>query len=225
MPWGYAAAAVGSAVIGSKSASESSRATGRASKRSIAEQRRQFDLSRADRAPYRAAGRGALTSLQDMMGLDAENPYEAGTPESNAFESRQKYDFKESPGYQFRLDQGMQALDRSQAGRRLGGRAAKEALRYGQDYGSGEFGKQFSRLSTIAGYGPSAFDSGGPSGVPGTMESAGANRANAAIMGGTAVNDAIQGGLSNYMTYQQYNQQPNYNVPGDAYMPAAQYGG
>lgn len=239
-----------SGIMGHEAAGKASRATARASKASIAEQRRQFDVSRADRAPYRAAGREALLSLSDMMGLKTENPYTSeiaelqrqiasvkkpvgkgfaakakmaaatkGIPaqqqklqdliaKSEAFESREKYDFQESPGYQFRLGEGMKGLERSQAGRRLGGRAAKEALRYGQEYASGEYGKEFSRLSTLAGYGPASFDTGGPSGVPGTIEAGGRAQAAAGMAGSQAVSQAIQGGLQNYMTYQAYNQPP-----------------
>jgi len=227
-----AGAVVTSAVIGAKSSKDAARKQSKSADASIAEQRRQFDLSRADRAPYRAAGRQALFSLQDMMGIKAKNPYEAGTPEAAAFDNRQQYDFKATPGYEFRLGEGMKALERSQAGRRLGGRAAKEAMRYGQDYGSSEFGKQFNRLSVLSGYGPASFDTGGPSGVPGTMERAGEAQAQAGLAGAAIGSQAIQGGLNNYMTWQSYNKPTNYGIPadyrsgaaaGDAYMPAATY--
>jgi len=227
-----AGSAIIGGVMGDRASRRASRTTDKASRASIAEQRRQFDLSRADRAPYRAAGRQALTSLQDMMGIKTKNPYEAGTPEAAAFDNRQQYDFKATPGYEFRLGEGMKALERSQAGRRLGGRAAKEAMRYGQDYASSEFGNQFNRLSTLAGYGPASFDTGGPSGVPGTMERAGEAQAQAGLAGAGIGSQAIQGGLNNYMTWKSYNQPTNYGIPadyrsgaaaGDAYMPAATY--
>jgi hypothetical protein len=61
-----------------------------------------------------------------------------------------EYDITQTPGYQFRLEEGYKGLERSQAGRRLGGRAAKEAMRYGQEYASGEYGKEFERLRGMA---------------------------------------------------------------------------
>lgn len=197
------AAIIGGAVIsglmGADAAKSSAKTSARASRRSIAEQRRQFDLSRADRAPYRAVGEQALFSLSDMMGQG--NPYEEGTEEYTAFESREKYDFTETPGYQFRLGEGQKALERSQAGRHLGGRAAKEAIRFGQGEGSQEFGAAFKRLSTLAGYGPPSLDTGGPTGVPGTIEAGGRAKAGYDYAGAESVNQAVQGGLSNWMTY------------------------
>jgi len=214
-----------SGIMGSEAAGKSSRATARASKASIAEQRRQFDIIQKQAAPYRKVGEQALYSLADMMGVESKNPYEAGTDEYTAFENRQKYDFQETPGYQFRLGEGEKALERSQAGRRLGGRAAKEALRYGQEFGAAERGAEFSKLSTLAGFGPSTVGAGMPTGIPGTIEAGGRAAAEYGYKGSEAISGAIQGGLGNLMAWQAYNQPGGYGVPGDAYMPAAQYGG
>lgn len=208
-------------VIGSKGASKAGREQAKATRASIAEQRRQFDITQAQAAPYRKVGSQALFSLADMMGVKTENPYEPGTPEYTAFENRQTYDFQKSPGYQFRLEEGMKGLERSQAGRRLGGRAAKEALRYGQGFASNEYGSAFNRLSTLAGFGPPTVGAGMPTGIPGTIEAGGRAQAETSLAQAGIANQAIQGGLQNYMTYQNYNQP----VAGDAYMPAAQYGG
>lgn len=132
----------------------------------------------------------------------------AGLKEKQAaFENREKYDFQESPGYQFRLEEGMKGLEASQAGRRLGGRAAKEAMRYGQGMASEEFGKQFGRLSQLAGYGPqatSATIAGKPSTAGyGTMAEAG-------WKGAEAQSEAIQGTLGNIATWSEYNK-PDYS--------------
>lgn len=212
---GVGAAIVGGALIsgamGSKAAGKSARAQRRAAEASIAEQRRQFDLTRADAAPYRKVGSQALFSLADMMGVKTENPYEPGTPEHTAFQNRETYDFQKSPGYQFRLEEGMKGLERSQAGRRLGGRAAKEALRYGQGYASGERGAEISRLATLAGFGPPTVGAGMPTGIPGTIERGGAAQAQAGVAGAAMTNQAIQGGLGNYMQWQQYNQGGGYD--------------
>jgi hypothetical protein len=50
-------------------------------------------------------------------------------------------EFTESPGYQFRLGQGVQALERGAAarGRQLSGAQGKALTRYGQDYASNEY--------------------------------------------------------------------------------------
>lgn len=61
--------------------------------------------------------------------------------------------FKEDPGYQFRLDQGMKGLNNSAAARGglLSGAALKAADQYNQDYASGEYGNAFNRYQTTRG--------------------------------------------------------------------------
>lgn len=120
--------------------------------------------------------------------------------ERRAIGEREPYEWTTSPGYQFRLAEGMKALERSQAGRRLGGRALKEAMRYGQEFGAGEFGTQYGRLAQLAGFGPPTIGAGMPTGIPGTMERAGTAQAQAGMMGAQSWSQALQGGLGNYMT-------------------------
>jgi hypothetical protein len=62
------------------------------------------------------------------------------------------------PGYNFRLGEGMKALDRSAAARGglISGGALKAATRYGQDYGSQEFGNAYERMAGLARLGPSS---------------------------------------------------------------------
>lgn len=204
---GVETAIIGSALIsgymGQQAAGEASKATAKASKASIVEQRRQFDIMQSERAPYLATGKKYLGKLDQFMSGD--------------------YDITQTPGYQFRLEEGMKAVQRSQAGRTLGGRAVKESIRYGQEYATGERGAEFSRLSTLAGYGPASFGTGGAPGVPGTMERAGVAQAQYGYQGMVSANQAIQGGMSNYMTWQAYNKPGGYGVEGDAYMPAYGY--
>ena len=67
MPWMAAAAAIGGSLLSSSSAEDAANnatnASSAASAASIAEQRRQYDLNRADMAPYTAAGTGAVNRL------------------------------------------------------------------------------------------------------------------------------------------------------------------
>ncbi len=126
------------------------------------------------------------------------------------------YDVTKSPGYQFRLAEGEKALQRAQTagGRRLSGRAVKEGQRYAQDYASGEYGNYLDRLYRLAGFGSSAV---GTSAAAGTQTAANVGaaygrgygtQANALLAGGQAaanrwgaLNQAVQGGLSNYFLY------------------------
>lgn len=77
------------------------------------------------------------------------------------------------PGYQFRLGEGMKALDRQAAARGglISGGALRAAQRYGQDAASQEFGNAYNRLASMAQTGPRA---------AGVMSELGSNYANSA---------------------------------------------
>jgi hypothetical protein len=130
--------------------------------------------------------------------------------------------FQQDPGYQFRLNEGLKALDRQAAARGglISGNAMKAASRYGQDYASNEYTNAFNRslaernaqlnpLQSLAGVGQSATNYVG----------------NAAQNMGQAQNQTIQGignarasgyvGGANALTsalgsYLGYNQGQNY---------------
>ena len=127
---------------------------------------------------------------------------------SQATAAPKPYDWQTDPGYQFRLGEGAKTIENSALARGglLSGKTAKALTRYGQDYGSQEFGNVFGRLSAtnnatsqfLNNINGQAFSTGNAlldaylrsSGVQGSygMEGAG------------AWNNAIQGGISNYLT-------------------------
>ena len=71
--------------------------------------------------------------------------------------------FFKSPSYQFRLDEGIRALDRSASARgRLGsGAHSRDLVEYGQGLASTEFNNYANRLATLAGYGQTAVGTAG----------------------------------------------------------------
>jgi hypothetical protein len=73
-----------------------------------------------------------------------------------------KYDWKTDPGYQFRMDEGMRAIERSAASRgQLNSGANLRAItRYAQGTASEEFSRVFDRIGRIAGFGGSAATAG-----------------------------------------------------------------
>lgn len=108
------------------------------------------------------------------------------------------------PGYQFRLDQGLKALEGNQAANRIGGgRAIKEAIRYGQNFGSQEYGNYAESLFRLAGYGGNAINTSASS-APNYGQLYG-NIGAAGAAGPSAINNAIQGGIGNYTTLTMYN--------------------
>jgi hypothetical protein len=113
-------------------------------------QREMYNQGREDMAPWREAGMDALGRMND-----------------NRF--NQQFDmqsFQQDPGYQFRMNEGMKALQASAAARgNLGGGATLKALtRYGQDVASQEYqnaynrfydqqDRSYNRLASLAGVG------------------------------------------------------------------------
>jgi hypothetical protein len=128
-----AAAIAGSALIGAYTAKKAGEAISEAETENIAFQEEVFAQQREDIAPWREAGTQALTQLQEGIASGEFDP--------------SQFKFKEDPGYQFRLSEGMKARDRSAAarGRLLSGAQEKAITRYGQDVASEEYGRAYQR--------------------------------------------------------------------------------
>lgn len=132
-------------------------------------------------------------------------------------------DFQADPGLQFRMDRGQQALERSAAagGRFLGGGTLKALTRYGQDFGSQEYGNAFNRFQTnrnarfnqlaaVAGIGQTANGQLAQLGQQ-NATTQGNNLMGAATVGGNAAmagaagwNSALNSGVNNWLTYKGY---------------------
>lgn len=141
-----AAAIGGSAVIGyvaadksgdamKDSADAAANAQVTSNRESIAFQREMFDQQRADNAPWRDAGVRSLEKLEKGIADGSFDP--------KPF----TFNFKADPGYQFRKQEGVNALDASAAarGRLQSGAQDRAVTRYGQDYASNEYDKAYSR--------------------------------------------------------------------------------
>lgn len=131
-----------SGLFGSDAADNAADQSAAAAAASVAEQRRQYDQTRADQAPYLAAGTGAVNRLG--AGVMAGGEFGAATPFNF------QYDQNADPGTAFRMSEGVKALDRSAASRGglLSGATLKGLQRYGQDLGSQEFQNAFNRYTT-----------------------------------------------------------------------------
>lgn len=97
-----------------------------------------YNQTRDDFTPYRDTGGQALSSL-------ANNDF--------------MNNWQEDPGYQFRMQEGMKAIQNSASakGGLNSGATLKALTRYGQDYASNEYqnayARQYNRLSQLAGMG------------------------------------------------------------------------
>lgn len=130
---------------------------------------------------------------------EATNVPASGSPDMSAF--------FESPDYQFNLQQGQQALDRSLAarGRALSGAGVKEGQRFASGLASQEYGNFTNRLLQMAGIGSAATNTSANAGMQtaanmgNAFMNAGNARASGYLQGGQAINNAAQGGISNLL--------------------------
>lgn len=181
-----------------------------AQREATAESRRQYTQTREDLAPYREVGVPALEQYASLFGVGREGLLS----DDEIADARSR--FVETPGYEFRFNEGIRALDRSAAarGRLRGGGHERELIRYGQGIATDEFGNYANRLAAIAGMGQGATVATGTFGQQTAgnigdilMRSAsgqaqllgGASTARASGYVGAA--NALSGGLSNYMLY------------------------
>lgn len=105
----------------------------RAADRATDEQRRQFERQVELQEPFRQVGVNALPELV------AASKYKPFTYE----------DFIVDPGYRFRLQEGLKALDRTAAARGglLGGNQLRGVTQFGQNLASEEYGNAFNRYN------------------------------------------------------------------------------
>jgi len=222
-------AIIGSAVIGAgasymggkaqaKATSAASQTTAAAQTYATNIQKKQFEQTRQDQEPWRIAGEKALRVIQDTPDFEftAEN-----------FEQ-----FKD-PAFDFRMEEGINALDRSAAsrGRLFSGAQAKAVTRYGSNLASEEYTNAFNRALTtrnvnlakeqsLAGIGQSATNVVSQAGERtaaniGNIATQGAQQqANSAVSGGNALANAYGNvaqsanqGIGNYLLFQR-SQQP-----------------
>jgi len=118
-----------------------------ASRESNALQKEMFDKQIELNAPFRNAGLTGQNRLMEMLGLGGDKNAQGYGSASKNFSMS---DFQEDPGYQFRMQQGQQALERSAAARGglLSGRAGKDMTNYAQGAASQEYGNAFNRFQT-----------------------------------------------------------------------------
>ncbi len=134
---------------------------------------------------------------------------------------------KSQPGYQFGLDEGMKGVTNvlSASGQSQGGKAIKEALRYGQDYANTKTDQYLGRVFTLAGYGPVAANTSAAVGQnlanasmthAGNVGNISYNNANANV---GAVNNAVNTGMTLLSYNNMLKRQPQPVNPDLSYVP------
>lgn len=127
-----------------KATEQAARTSADVTREQLAFQQRMYDESVARQMPWITAGTTALNKLLPIA--TGEKPYTMAQ-------------FQQDPGYQFRLTEGLKALDRQAAARGglISGGALKAAQRFGQQEASQEYANAFNRylnpLQSLAGVG------------------------------------------------------------------------
>jgi hypothetical protein len=144
-PWGAAiGAGLGSQTDGAAATDRAVDAQADATKDANRTMLQMYNQTREDMTPWRTTGEGALKDLKNNNIL------------ADGFEG--------DPGYQFRMSEGMKAINAAASARGMagGGATMKALTRYGQDYASNEYnnayGREYNRLSQLAGFGGGAMN-------------------------------------------------------------------
>lgn len=172
-----------SGIFGKNAANKAADAQVRSGEQAIAEMRRQYDLSRKDFAPYREAGGEAIKGGLAML--------------------QPGYDHTTGPGYQFRVSEGMRAIDNGAAakGMLMSGGTLKDYARFNQGMAASDFQDSFNRNMAVAAGGQQATTSlaslGGANSanIGNTMMGMGNARASGYMGGANAMSQGL-GGLA-----------------------------
>lgn len=135
----------------------------------------QYDQSRTDLEPWRQAGGQAVGSLSGMLGRgEFDSSFNPAERYQQSLQGQQQYDpyaqyqqsiqpldvdVTQDPGYQFRLQQGQQAIEGGAAasGGLFSGQTGKDLMQFGQELGSQEYQNAYNRAAGERQFGQQAF--------------------------------------------------------------------
>lgn len=150
-----------------KAATQAANTQLKASREATQVQKDMYDQTRKDLMPYADAGRGSLSQLMGQMG-----------PNGYFNQTYDGQDIYSDPSYQFRLNEGLDAVQSGAAaqGGLLSGATLKALQGYGQDMASQEYQNaynrfnadqtnRYNRLSNIVGLGQNAAAQQGNAGM------------------------------------------------------------
>lgn len=227
MPWG-AAAVVGAAAIGAYASNSAANKQSGAENRATDIANNQYEQTRNDNLPALNARNAALAQL--TAGTAAGGQYD------KTFSGMG--DLSADPGYQFRMDQGMKAVDHgaAAAGGVLSGATLKAEQQYGQGFASNEYQNSFNRfqanqtnsfnrLAALAGIGQTGANTIADAGARNAADQTSAviGGANASAAGTVGVSNSISNGASSLANW--YQQQQLLSKLGTGNNPGYQVGG
>lgn len=215
-----AAGAIGGGILNSSATKSAANTEANAANQASQTQLGIYNNTVSNLAPYLSTGTSALSQLSQLLGIGGPNGVGStngvGPNNSALYSALQNY-----PGYQFSLQQGLDAVNQSGAARGIlnSGATIKNATQYGQGLAQSTLGSYLSQLQGLATTGENAGAITGSQGV-----STGANVGNSLIAGGNATGSgqlgsslALTGGINNALnsSLQAYlSTQGNYNPSG-----------
>lgn len=214
MPFGWVAAAgavgaIGSAVIGSNAAQSAASTEAGAANNATQLQQNEFNTVQGEYAPQRNLGYGADSLLSQLYGI--QNPNTAPSSATGGPAAGSTYlapggaapnysGFENSPGYQFSVQQGQNAINRqaTASGNLYSANTLAQLSSYNTGAASTEYNNYVQQLMGIAGLGGQA-----TAGTAAAATTTGNNESQDALIGGAAnasgvlgSASAINGGLS-----------------------------
>jgi hypothetical protein len=223
-----AGAGVAGAAISSGSAKSAAGAQSDAAGAATALQQQQYDQTVARNAPFTTGGTSAFNALLGRLGL-AGSDGTAASGYGSLGHVPTAEEVMATPGYQFGLDQGQNALNRqlNARGMSYSGAQGKALARYGTDYATTKYNDAFNNLQSgnqqvynqlmgAAGLGQqsanntSAYGNQFATQAGNNMMGAANAQGAATIASGNAWGNALNQGVSAYKNYQAPTAQPDY---------------
>ena len=136
-------------LFGARSARKAAATQAAATREGIASQERMFERQLAMQEPFRQAGITGQNEYMRLLGLGGD-PTSAGYGSMRSGFMPENYMQQIDPGYNFRLSEGLKALQKSAAARGgfLSGKTLKDITGYGQELASQEYQNAFNRYQT-----------------------------------------------------------------------------
>jgi hypothetical protein len=161
--------AIGGAFIGANAATQASKAQQRATQQAQGALTSAYQQGVGYQKPAYDIGQQNLSTLNQMVNQGAYNvgpyDYQMGQAPTDQF------NFKTDPGYQFRMQQGSNALNSgaAAAGGQLSGATQKALQRYGQGFASNEYGNAFNRFANQRDFNQGQYQFGTTAGMSNAM--------------------------------------------------------
>lgn len=221
---GAALSAAGGMIAGNQ-AKQAAKGQAGAANAATAAGNEQFQQTFNAQEPWRVAGGQAVGRMSELANMPS------GIDMSN---------WQQDPGYQFRMQQGQEAINRSASagGRYQSGGTLKALTAYGQGMGAQEYqnvynrkaqerSTQYNQLASLAGLGQTSVGQTGQLGAQNAMQAGqnmmGAANAQAAgtVGSANAWSGALNTGLNNWATYQGMNASSPTMTTANAYQTPA----